>query len=109
MLPISNSFSKLIYLSVFAVSTALLLSGCSVSGTGPTSKNAESASYPADKIKLVAAENFYGEAAKAVGGDYVEIISILNNPDTDPHDFEPTPEASKSVHDAQIAVYNGIG
>jgi zinc/manganese transport system substrate-binding protein len=92
-----------------AVSTALLLGGCSAAGTRPVYKNIDTASSSDSKIKLVAAENFYGEASKAVGGDYVEVTSILNSPDADPHDFEPTPKESKSVHDAQIVVYNGIG
>ncbi|KIL40595.1 hypothetical protein SD70_12715 [Gordoniibacillus kamchatkensis] len=108
-MPFANSFSKVRSLSIATLSTALLLSGCGAAGTGPATNNADSASAPTGKIKLVAAENFYGEAAKAVGGDYVEVTSILNSPDADPHDFEPTPEASKSVHDAQVVVYNGIG
>jgi len=61
------------------------------------------------KLKIVAAENFYGEVAIAVGGEQVEVTSILNNPETDPHDFEPTPEASKAVHDAKVIIYNGVG
>ncbi|WP_274651321.1 metal ABC transporter solute-binding protein, Zn/Mn family [Paenibacillus humicola] len=61
------------------------------------------------KIKIVAAENFYGEAAEAVGGDRVDVTSLLTSPDADPHDYEPTPEASKAVHDAQVVIYNGIG
>jgi zinc/manganese transport system substrate-binding protein len=108
-LPVPSSFSKFRTLSITAVSTALLLSGCGAAGIGSSSKSGDASSSPAGKIKLVAAENFYGEAAKAVGGDYVEVTSILNSPDADPHDFEPTPEVSKSVHDAKIVIYNGIG
>jgi zinc/manganese transport system substrate-binding protein len=61
------------------------------------------------KIQIVAAENFYGEVAKAVGGDLVEVISILNSPDMDPHDFEPTPQVSKNVDSAKVVIYNGLG
>ncbi|QGQ96401.1 metal ABC transporter substrate-binding protein [Paenibacillus psychroresistens] len=61
------------------------------------------------KIKIVAAENFYGEVAQAVGGDLVHVVSLLTSPDMDPHDFEPTPQASKDVDAAQIVIYNGIG
>jgi zinc/manganese transport system substrate-binding protein len=64
---------------------------------------------PSGKIKIVAAENFYGEVAQAVGGDLVEVVSLLTSPDMDPHDFEPTPQASKDVDAAQIVIYNGIG
>ena len=61
------------------------------------------------KIKVVAAENFYGEVAQAVGGDQVEVTSILKNPDQDPHDYEPTADASRAVADAQVVIYTGIG
>jgi zinc/manganese transport system substrate-binding protein len=119
---INLSLSNFRSLSVLAVSTALLLSGCggtkgadssaapAAASTAPaTASAAGTSSSPADKIRVVAAENFYGEAAKAVGGDYVDVSSILNSPDADPHEFEPTPEASKSVHDAKVVIYNGIG
>ena len=42
-------------------------------------------------MPIVAAENFYGEVAAAIGGDHVAVTSILINPDIDPHDFEATP------------------
>ena len=61
------------------------------------------------KIKAVAAENFYGEVIKAVGSDLVEVISLLDKPDADPHDYEPTPKASKAVHNAKLVVYNSLG
>jgi zinc/manganese transport system substrate-binding protein len=63
----------------------------------------------AGKFKIVAAENFYGEVARAVGGNYVEVLSILNSPEMDPHEFEPTPQTSKDVHTAKIIIYNGAG
>lgn len=83
----------------------LLLSGCAESSKTTTSSPAN----PDAKIKVVAAENFYGEVAKAVGGNRVEVTSILDNPDVDPHDYEPTADTSKLVNDAQVIVYNGAG
>src|SRR5664280_2600046 len=43
------------------------------------------------KISVVAAENFYGDVARQIGGDDVAIASIMSNPDQDPHLFETTP------------------
>jgi len=60
-------------------------------------------------IEVVAAENFYGAAAEAVGGKYVHVTSLLTSPDADPHDYEPTPDASRAVADAKLVVFNGIG
>lgn len=109
MFPLSfnHSFRSFRALSITVVSAAILLSGCG--SASPSSASSDKSASSGGKIKLVAAENFYGEAAKAVGGDYVEVTSILNSPDADPHDFEPTPEASKAVHDAKVVIYNGIG
>ncbi|HEY4141656.1 MAG TPA: zinc ABC transporter substrate-binding protein, partial [Pseudolabrys sp.] len=54
------------------------------------------------KIAVVAAENFYGDIAKQIGGDRVEVISILSNPDQDPHLFETTPGVVRQIADARI-------
>src|SRR5437879_3446528 len=59
------------------------------------------------KIAVVAAENFYGDIAKQIGGDRVEVISILSNPDQDPHLFETTPGIVRQVADARIVILNG--
>ncbi len=59
------------------------------------------------KIALVAAENFYGNVAQQIGGDRVSVISILSNPDQDPHLFEASPAIIRQVAAAQIVVYNG--
>lgn len=63
----------------------------------------------ADKIAVVAAENFYGGVAQQIGGDRVAVTSILNNPDQDPHLFETTPAVVRRVAGAQVVVLNGAG
>lgn len=60
------------------------------------------------KLQIVAAENVYGELARQLGGDYVEVTSILNNPNQDPHLFSATPSIAKAVADADLIIYNGI-
>jgi zinc/manganese transport system substrate-binding protein len=62
----------------------------------------------ADPIKIVAAENFYGDIAKQIGGPDVAVTSILNNPDQDPHLFEVSPSVGRDVSAARIVIYNGI-
>ena len=68
-------------------------------GTAPAS---------ADPIKIVAAENFYGDVAKQIGGGDVSVVSILSNPDEDPHLFEASVTTAKELAQAQIAVQNGV-
>jgi len=59
------------------------------------------------KIAVVAAENFYGDIARQIGGDRVTVVSIMNNPDQDPHLFETTPGIVKQIAGAQVAIVNG--
>ena len=64
---------------------------------------AASAARAADsKITVVAAENFYGDIARQIGGDRVAVVSIMNNPDQDPHLFETTPGIVRQIADAQV-------
>jgi zinc/manganese transport system substrate-binding protein len=59
-------------------------------------------------IKIVAAENFYGDIAKQIGGPDVAVTSILSNPDQDPHLFELSPSVARDVSATRIVIYNGI-
>jgi len=58
-------------------------------------------------IKVVAAQNFYGEAAIAIGGDRVVVEIVAIGPDVDPHDFEPSPSIARSFADARVVIVNG--
>jgi zinc/manganese transport system substrate-binding protein len=64
-------------------------------------------SAQAARLQVVAAENFYGDIARQIGGDRVEVASIINNPDQDPHLFEVTPSIIRHVAGAQIVIFNG--
>lgn len=63
----------------------------------------------AGKTGIVAAENFYGDVARQIGGEHVTVTSILSNPEQDPHLFETSPSAGRAVADAGIVVFNGAG
>ena len=45
----------------------------------------------AGPIRIVAAENMYGDIASQIGGDLVAVSSILNNPNQDPASFHDQP------------------
>ena len=83
-----------------ALARLLVLAGLSLA-TAPGAQ-------AAPPVKIVAAENFYGGIARAVGGPRVEVVSILNNPDQDPHLFETAPAVARQIADAQIAILNGV-
>jgi zinc/manganese transport system substrate-binding protein len=57
----------------------------------------------------VGAENEYADVLAQIGGEYVEVSSILNNPNTDPHTFESSPRVAREVSGAELIVQNGLG
>jgi zinc/manganese transport system substrate-binding protein len=59
------------------------------------------------KIPVVAAENFYGDLVQQLGGDRVDVTSVLSNPDQDPHLFEASPKTARALQHASLVVYNG--
>jgi zinc/manganese transport system substrate-binding protein len=61
----------------------------------------------AGKIAVVAAQNFYGDIARQIGGDRISVASIMSNPDQDPHLFETTPGVVRQIADARIVIVNG--
>lgn len=68
-----------------------------------------SPSTATSSIKVVAAENFYGDLVKQIGGAHVEVTSVLSNPDADPHLFQPGTATGQSVAVADLVIMNGVG
>lgn len=58
-------------------------------------------------VAVVAAENFYGDVVQQLGGNHVQVTSILSNPDEDPHLFEASPKTARALQNAALVVYNG--
>jgi zinc/manganese transport system substrate-binding protein len=61
------------------------------------------------KIQIVAAESVYGGIARQIADDRANIVSILSNPNQDPHLFEVTPRVARALAGAQIVIMNGAG
>ncbi|WP_285313394.1 zinc ABC transporter substrate-binding protein [Pseudarthrobacter sp. fls2-241-R2A-168] len=88
-------------LALFA-GLGLLLSACSPQpeasgGTAP------------DGINVVASTNVYGDIAKAVGGDKVNVTAIINKTSQDPHSYEASAQDRLAVSKADLVVENGGG
>ena len=60
-------------------------------------------------IQVVAAENFYGDIAKQLGGNKIQVLSILSNPNADPHEYESSVQDAAAVSKANIVIKNGDG
>ena len=86
---------------------APLLAATLVFATGAQNQAFAQTTPAPGKITVVAAQNFYGDIARRIGGEHVNVISIMSNPDQDPHLFEATPSQVRDVADAQIVIHNG--
>ncbi len=62
----------------------------------------------AGPVAIVAAENFYGDIARQIGGPAVGVTSILSNPDQNPHLFEASPSVARALSAARLVIANGI-
>jgi zinc/manganese transport system substrate-binding protein len=60
-------------------------------------------------LSVVAAEDVWGSLAAQLGGDRVDVTSIVSSPDADPHDYEPTAADGRAVASAGYVIANGIG
>lgn len=80
---------------------AIALTGCSA--------GQPAAPGPNDKIKIVASTSVWASVAQAVGGDGVEVESIINDPSADPHSYESSPQDAAKISDANLVVLNGGG
>jgi zinc/manganese transport system substrate-binding protein len=69
----------------------------------------QGSSAGAGALEVVAAENMWGSIATQLGGDRVHVTSIVANPATDPHDYEPTALDARTLASAQLVIVNGIG
>jgi zinc/manganese transport system substrate-binding protein len=65
------------------------------------------AAVAADPVKVVAAENFYGDIAGQIGGPNVAVTSIMSNPDQDPHLFEASVSTARDLASAKVVISNG--
>jgi zinc/manganese transport system substrate-binding protein len=61
------------------------------------------------RIEVVAAENFWGSIATQLAGSKAEVTSVIVNPNTDPHSYDPTPDDARAFAAARLAIVNGIG
>jgi zinc/manganese transport system substrate-binding protein len=60
-------------------------------------------------INVVAAENFYGDIVKQLGGSHVSVTSILSDPNVDPHEYESNVQTAITVSKADFVIENGGG
>lgn len=65
------------------------------------------AGYGHAAVRIVAAENVYGNIVQQIGGDQVVVTSILKDPNQDPHMFEASPSIAVALAKADLVIVNG--
>jgi zinc/manganese transport system substrate-binding protein len=87
--------------SAVAVVAAACSSSATTSGAGSATAGG--------KLEVVVTINAWGSIAAQLGGDKIHETSIITNPDTDPHAYEPSPADARTVAGAKVFLENGIG
>lgn len=83
--------------SLLALTAAVTLSGCA-----PAAETSE-------KFQIVASTNVWGDVAKQVGGDLVEVTSIIDSESQDPHSYEASARDQLAIQKADLIISNGGG
>ena len=94
-----NIFLPFMFITVLLT---LVLGACGTPASGTTTN-------PSAAVTIVAAENFYGDIARQIGGIHVSVTSILSDPNVDPHQYESSIQDSLLVGKANIVIENGVG
>ncbi|HEY5171088.1 MAG TPA: zinc ABC transporter substrate-binding protein [Acidimicrobiia bacterium] len=95
----ARSGSRLALVAVAVAGTvAVVAAGCTSNGKDS-----------AGAVRVVAAENFWGDVASQVGGAHVRVTSIISDPTADPHQYESDARDAAAVSDARLVIQNGVG
>lgn len=90
-------------IAIAALASVGMLASVAACGSG------QSTSEKNGTIKVAASVNQWGTVAKALGGDNVNVTSIINSTNVDAHDYEPTTSDIAKLQKAQVIIVNGAG
>lgn len=90
-------------IAIAALASVGMLASVAACGSG------QSTSEKKGTIEVVASVNQWGTVAKALGGDNVNVTSIINSTNVDAHDYEPTTSDIAKLQKAQVIIVNGAG
>ena len=87
-----------------ATATVLLLAGCAV-----TDSTSDATDESFSGLTIVSSTNVWGDVASSVGGDLVQVVSIIDSFSQDPHSYEASARDQLAVNNADVVVANGGG
>lgn len=95
-----------------AILVMVLLVGGVVAGLyltrGPPSQSTTT-SGAGTVVQVVAAENFWGSLVTQLGGTHAHVLSIVSDPNADPHQYESSSANAQAVATANLVIINGAG
>ena len=83
-----------------------------IAGCGESSQSSKTPTQPkkeVKQIKVVSTLESWASLAREIGGNDVEVQSIISNPDTDMSTFKPSSKDLQKLYSAQVVVSNGAG
>jgi zinc/manganese transport system substrate-binding protein len=102
---------KTTYIIIAGLAIAIIVSatfaGLYVTNRSPASSPSPSSSTTV--LQVVAAENFWGSLVKQLGGVHVQVLSIVTDPNADPHEYESNAADAEAIAKANYVIINGAG
>ena len=93
--------SRFLPAAALAAASVFALAGCAGAATGEQTGDG--------KLQVVASTNVYGDIAAAIGGDLVDVQSIITSVAQDPHSYEASARDQLTVSRASLIIENGGG
>jgi zinc/manganese transport system substrate-binding protein len=102
MVPRRTGIIAIIVIAIIAASTA----GAYVVNPELFSINAPGTN---NKLQIVAGENFWGSLVSQLGGTHAQVLSIVSDPNADPHEYESNAANARAIANAHLVIVNGAG
>jgi zinc/manganese transport system substrate-binding protein len=102
---------KISYVAITVLVVAVL-AGATFVGLYFSNVSTSSSSQTKDsttKLQIVAAENFWGSLISQLGGTRVQVLSIVTDPNADPHEYESNSADARAIANARYVIVNGAG
>lgn len=94
----------LVVIVLVAAFAGLYFSNRSLPSTSSTTGQSSSS-----KVQIVAAENFWGSLVSQLGGTHVQVLSIVSDPNADPHEYSSNSANAQAIANASLVIVNGAG
>lgn len=104
-------------MGIAAALVVIILAAATFAGLYLTNQNqstqstqtTQAGTYQASKISVVAGENFWGSLISQLGGSRTQVLSIVTDPNADPHEYSSNSQNAQAIANAAFVVVNGAG